>query len=1180
MKLRTSGALGAVLLAVAVEAAPISEFTTVEPWLGHESATRDQTLAVATIPGGSGQALKLSWGAQRFHYAELHLKKFLPLPEFTKAVFTLRLYVPANTPASRIALRLMDQSGETFQFSKSFPVFPEAGWRTVEFTVDAAQLVTNSWGGNKNQRIDFPVRLQGFSVDFTADGGAGELYFESLDLAYESAKSDAALQTLKLTDFAKPEHWELFQGETRRQNAVAQAPPGRTKVGAALSWDGTKNSYLEYHLKNAQKLSDFSKAQFTLSTYLPAKAPVRSFGLRLVDAGNEVFQFTVPVQVPPDGGQVDVRFEVDPGNLSNASSWGGNNNKRIDFPVSLYGFASDFTAGSGQGNAWLLEATMTAPGLKVPSAAESITLDVETGNPVHVLRVGEEKELMLRFTNTGLSDYQGGVTVEFENFDGHSFTQRADLNLAAGASVTVTPKQLPDSLGIWYVRTRFDVTEGLPVTRSRTFAYFAPTGPTPGTAEGFLWGVSSHPQSHPAADQKLEALAAALVGIKVVREDIRWGGVQPERGRWEFGSMDRTVEIFGQENIELEAILCYCAPWAASEQARKEGWAGRAAPEINAWKEFCAAMAQRYRGKIRFYEVWNEPDLEGFARFGVDEYAEMMRTAYAAIKAADPDAVVLTGGYATMSDHPSKKGDFQEQTLVKGKGSYDIHAYHEHGSFYPHFVRMVEERFLPMRERTGTTEPWWANETALSSAGDREREQALALYKKLLYSWSRGAIGYNWYDLRNDGYDPLDGEHNYGMITKDFYPKAVYPVYNTLVSLFRGKEYRKQLDVGPMRWVLAFGDEKELVVAAWCEARASLAAVLRTDAVAAEAVDVMGNITPVPVVDGRVLLKLGSDPVSLRLKGAKNVEFSGNLVELNATGVAIPGRDYQFAATLVNPFDRAVEYQLTLTAPAGMEPASSVRKVTIPARESKTENFELAVTPGFRPAFGSELNLAFDYELTTDRSYSGRIQLPITATVLIPNSDAAARQPDFTLTKPEQVVSLFPADPTKSHLLWQGEKDLSGKLWLTAGNGKLGLIAEITDDKHVQPNTGSAVWRGDNLQLALVLPGQRGNWELGLTRLADGKPEVWCWMAPTGFTEADVIAATRLTTTREGNLTRYQAEIPFEALGLTPAMLKAGIRFNLLVNDNDGEGREGWIHVAPGIGLDKVPERYPFVIFE
>jgi hypothetical protein len=63
-------------------------------------------------------------------------------------------------------------------------------------------------------------------------------------------------------------------------------------------------------------------------------------------------------------------------------------------------------------------------------------------------------------------------------------------------------------------------------------------------------------------------------------------------------------------------------------------------------------------------------------------------------------------------------------------------------------------------------------------------------------------------------------------------------------------------------------------------------------------------------------------------------------------------------------------------------------------------------------------------------------------------------------------------------------------------------------------------------------------------------------------------------------VTRYDLTLPESAVGMTPDMARRGFRFNLLVNEDDGEGRDGWIQIAPGIGGSKTPERYPFVVFE
>ncbi len=37
---------------------------------------------------------------------------------------------------------------------------------------------------------------------------------------------------------------------------------------------------------------------------------------------------------------------------------------------------------------------------------------------------------------------------------------------------------------------------------------------------------------------------------------------------------------------------------------------------------------------------------------------------------------------------------------------------------------------------------------------------------------------------------------------------------------------------------------------------------------------------------------------------------------------------------------------------------------------------------------------------------------------------------------------------------------------------------------------------------------------------------------------------------------------------------------SLLVNDNDGKGRKGWVEWTPGIGVTKNPSQFAAVVFQ
>lgn len=71
------------------------------------------------------------------------------------------------------------------------------------------------------------------------------------------------------------------------------------------------------------------------------------------------------------------------------------------------------------------------------------------------------------------------------------------------------------------------------------------------------------------------------------------------------------------------------------------------------------------------------------------------------------------------------------------------------------------------------------------------------------------------------------------------------------------------------------------------------------------------------------------------------------------------------------------------------------------------------------------------------------------------------------------------------------------------------------------------------------------------------------------------MATLNTTVIREGTTTRYAVAMPLTALDVDGAKLQAGIGFNLVVHDDDGSGREGWMQLAPGIADSKDPLPFP-----
>jgi hypothetical protein len=534
----------------------------------------------------------------------------------------------------------------------------------------------------------------------------------------------------------------------------------------------------------------------------------------------------------------------------------------------------------------------------------------------------------------------------------------------------------------------------------------------------------------------------------------------------------------------------------------------------------------------------------------------------------------MTGGFAIYHRNP----EFIEGVVDRGQQWFDIFAYHRHGTFVP-FQQEVDGPVAKMRARLDPPKPIYFNETAVASIGIGERRQAETLVKKLTLSWARGSIGYTWYDLRNDGFDPTEHEHNYGMVTNDFYPKAVYPTYNTLVNTLRGKEFIKQLDLGAERWGFVFADADSTVIVAWNESRTEVDEhylLSANGAGKAVAIDMMGNVAArPPVTAGRVDLGLSGTPQFLRLEGRHpELKVLGPQLKLESISPAVPGQAAVAKLAVRNLYARPQEYVAEWQFPKELAGTSGEERVTIPADALGMLSLRLPIPASLRGQYGSSFQARLRIGTAGNEPFAD-MSIPIPLAAFVPKNPS---EPLFGLDSHDQVTSLFAADPNKKHLVWTGPKDLSVEAGLNLAGDDLVFQAMVRDDVHNQPKRGKDVWQGDGIQVAFAVPGQGGYWEIGFTQLANGKPEVCVWNKANGFADPTAQIDLRTETKPDGIL--YRARLPLKAMGLTAEALRSGIRLSFLVNDNDGGGREGWIEVSEGIGHGKDPEKFPFVVFE
>ncbi len=181
---------------------------------------------------------------------------------------------------------------------------------------------------------------------------------------------------------------------------------------------------------------------------------------------------------------------------------------------------------------------------------------------------------------------------------------------------------------------------------------------------------------HAYTQEQLKLLAP--LGIRLVRTTLYWKLMEPgESGAYE----PKYLEKFDQL-VHLADATKICLLVVVHDPPQRLDWAHRD-QAYQRFAAFMAAMARRYPS-IRYWELFNEMDGAFTDIFGAGRkevpmlergklYAAMLKQAYPAIKAANPQAWVLTGGMTDWRDFP--RGIYEGG----GKACFDVMNIHTYG---------------------------------------------------------------------------------------------------------------------------------------------------------------------------------------------------------------------------------------------------------------------------------------------------------------------------------------------------------------------------------------------------------------------------------------------------------------------------------------------------------------------
>jgi hypothetical protein len=143
---------------------------------------------------------------------------------------------------------------------------------------------------------------------------------------------------------------------------------------------------------------------------------------------------------------------------------------------------------------------------------------------------------------------------------------------------------------------------------------------------------------------------AAELNVSWIRANVRWDSVvpnrrsrrRPRRITYDLSRYDELVTTAASRGVRVQFALTGPAPaWAAGNRRL-----GPYKPNARLFRRFASAVAQHFKGRVRRYSIWNEPNHVGWLaplRKQAKLYRSLYRAGYSAIKRADRGADVLFG---------------------------------------------------------------------------------------------------------------------------------------------------------------------------------------------------------------------------------------------------------------------------------------------------------------------------------------------------------------------------------------------------------------------------------------------------------------------------------------------------------------------------------------------------------
>jgi hypothetical protein len=308
----------------------------------------------------------------------------------------------------------------------------------------------------------------------------------------------------------------------------------------------------------------------------------------------------------------------------------------------------------------------------------------------------------------------------------------------------------------------------------------------------------------------------AEAGFHWLRQEFPWEDIEihgkgdfedrrhaPHRSAWE--KYDHIVALAEQYGLELVPRLSNPPAWSrAAGDAR-----GTYAPpdDLADWGDYVYAVVSRYEGRVRYYQLWNEPNIYpewGEQAVDPEGYTRLLCEGYTRAKEADPAAIIISGALApavALTWRDLSDVVFLQRMYDAGASAcFDVLAVNDYVLWSGptdrrmrplniNFARPVYMRDI-MVANGDAAKPIWISEMSANAVPndpaiqdlirygmwtpEQQARYAPLAYQRAMEEWPWVGVVNYWFFKRKDDSEWNQSWYYFRMVEPDFTPLPVY----------------------------------------------------------------------------------------------------------------------------------------------------------------------------------------------------------------------------------------------------------------------------------------------------------------------------------------------------------------------------------------------------------------------